>query len=124
MESKTTNLTYKKWYEMTLKAQVQENSNMRVLRGKLLVNERELEATFAQALPRGARSVEVGRTSHSRFVRRPDGLYTITLRVSAKEKYLKEALVAEMRDIATAIQIDSKAQEPATVKAEQKGAKE
>lgn len=111
MESKTENLTYKKWTDMTVKAQVQENSNMRVLRGKILFNEKEHETTFAQALPRGARSVEVGRTPHSRFVRRPDGLYTITLRVSAKEKYLREALIAEVRDITTAIQIDSKQME-------------
>lgn len=102
-------LVYKKWTDMTVKAQVQVNSNMKVLRGKILFNENEGETTFAQAQPRGARSVEVGRTSHSRFVRRPDGLYTITLRVSAGERYLRESLIAEVRDIACAIQLDAKA---------------
>ena len=53
----------------------------RLLHGKVFLNSDKGEILFAQNAPRGPRSVEIGRTLHSRYVRRPDGMYTITLRL-------------------------------------------
>lgn len=97
---------YKRFSDYTLEMQAQEDSNMNVLRGKGLLNVNESRFTFVQNAPRGPRSVEVGRTAHSRFVRRPDGLYTATLRFDAGEKYILAALIAEVRSIAKVAQAD------------------
>lgn len=80
--------------------------NMRVMRGKALMDEASADLKFVENEARGARSVEVGRTAHSRFVRRPDGAYTITLRCNGNEKYLREALIAEVGDIVKTIKLD------------------
>ena len=55
--------------------------HMRVMNGKALLDEESKDMKFVENAPRGERSVEVGRTAHSRYVRRPDGMYTITLRL-------------------------------------------
>ena len=80
----------------------------RILRGKALYNDQESEMTFVENAPRGPRSVEVGRTAHSRFVRRPDGLYTITFRVDAGMPYLRQVLVAEVNELAKLLVDDRK----------------
>lgn len=80
----------------------------RILRGKALYNDQESEMTFVENAPRGPRSVEVGRTAHSRFVRRPDGLYTITFRVDAGMPYLRQVLVAEVNELAKLLLDDRK----------------
>ena len=80
----------------------------RILRGRALYNDCENEMTFVENTPRGARSVEVGRTVHGRCVRRPDGLYTFTLRIDADIKYLRANLVAEVNEIASIIENDRK----------------
>lgn len=80
----------------------------RILRGKALYNDCENEMTFVENTPRGVRSVEVGRTVHGRCVRRPDGLYTFTLRIDADMKYLRANLVAEAGEVATLIERDRK----------------
>ena len=54
--------------------------NMRVMRGKALLDDEASDFKFVENEPRGPRSVEVGRTAHSRFVRRPDkyrGIYVV-----------------------------------------------
>lgn len=96
------NHTYAKLSDMTVEISSQKNRDMVILRGKSLLNEREHRMTFVQNPPRGVRSVEVRRTSHSRMVRRADGLYTLTFRFDASEKYLLSALQSEVRAVAKA----------------------
>lgn len=87
---------------------LEEGAGGRILRGRALYNDCENEMTFVENAPRGARSVEVGRTVHGRCVRRPDGLYTFTLRIDADMKYLRANLVAEANEIANVIEKDRK----------------
>ena len=84
--------------------------NMRVMRGKALLDDEAMDFKFVENAPRGPRSVEVGRTVHARFVRRPDGLYTVTFRCDASTKYLRETLTAEVAEIVRIITADKKAQ--------------
>lgn len=84
------------------------NPNMRVMAGKALLDEECKDLKFVENPPRGPRSVEVGRTAHSRYIRRPDGLYTITLRIDAAGKYLRETLTSEIAEIAKNIEMDYK----------------
>ena len=86
------------------------NPNMRVMSGKALLDDEASDFKFVENEPRGPRSVEVGRTVHSRFVRRPDGMYTITFRCDAATKYLRETLTAEVAEIVKMITADKKAQ--------------
>lgn len=87
-----------------------EQVEKRLLRGRALLNTEKGEFMFAQNEPRGPRSVEVGRTAHSRFVRRPDGLYTVTFScMDGDEKHLKEQLIAEVREICAMIKEDKEA---------------
>lgn len=95
---------------MSVEMQTQKQRNMVLLRGKALLNEDESRLTFIQNTPRGARSVEVGRSGHSRIVRRPDGLYTLTFRFDVKEKFLKESLLAEIREVVKLAEADKKVQ--------------
>ena len=81
---------------------------MRVMAGKALLDEESSDMKFVENPPRGPRSIEVGRTAHSRYIRRPDGLYTITLRVDATHKYLRETLTSEIAEIAKNIELDYK----------------
>lgn len=92
---------YSKLTDMSVEMQTQESKNMCLLRGKALLNESESRLMFVQNPPRGARSVEVGRSMHSRIVRRPDGMYTLTFRFSADEKFVKESLIGEIREVVT-----------------------
>ncbi len=79
---------------------------MRLVRGRVFINSRMGEMMFIQNGPRGPRSVEIGRTLHSRSVRRPDGKYTVTFRCGGDEKNLKKMLTAEVNEIATMIKRD------------------
>lgn len=90
----------------TVTAQMNEPAVVKFMRGKALIDVDRREMTFVENAPRVNRSVEVGRTMHSRFVRRPDNLYTITFRVTGEEKYFSEGLVAEIREISKAIATD------------------
>lgn len=84
--------------------------NMRVMRGKALMDEEACDFKFVENPPSGPRSTEIGRTMHARYVRRPDGAYTITLRVSVGDKYLREQLTTEVAEIVKTIEADYKAQ--------------
>lgn len=90
---------YTKLQGMSIEMQTQERRNMVVLRGKALLNEVEQRLMFVQNAKRGARSVEVWRCAHSRMVRRPDGKYTLTVRFAHDEKYVREKLIAEVREM-------------------------
>lgn len=76
----------------------------KLLRGRALLNPEKKEFAFVQNTPRGPRSVEVGRTLHSRYVCRPDGGYTVTVRFGANENNIREQLLAETRQIVTSVQ--------------------
>lgn len=92
-----------------LAVQAQRQPNMRVMRGKALLDVTAADFKFVENEPRGPRSVEVGRTTHSRFVRRPDEGYTITFRVNAGEKFLRESLTAEVAELVKVINADAAA---------------
>lgn len=106
----TQEFNYARLTGMSVEMQTQKQRNMVLLRGKALLNEDESRLTFIQNTPRGARSVEVGRSGHSRIVRRPDGLYTLTFRFDVKEKFLKESLLAEIREVVKLAEADKKVQ--------------
>lgn len=104
--------------QLNVAVQGQKSPNMRVMNGKALLDVGGNDFKFVENAPRGPRSVEVGRTMHSRFVRRPDGLYTVTLRLAAGTKYLREAITAEIADIIKAIELDSKVEKAKRKEAE------
>ena len=89
------------------------NPNMRVMAGKALLDEESSDMKFVENPPRGPRSIEVGRTAHSRYIRRSDGLYTITLRIDASSRYLRETLTSEIAEISKNIELDYKLQKKA-----------
>lgn len=103
---------FQKWTDMSVKVHSCKDTVVpnRLLRGRALLNLDEADLTFVENAPRGPRSVEVGRTNHSRFVRRHDNGYTLTFRFFADEKYLQSTLIAEVRNIVKAIQADSENQ--------------
>jgi len=80
----------------------------RLLRGRVFLNSDKGEIMFTQNGPRGPRSIEIGRTLHSRNIRRPDGSYMVTFRCRGNEKNLKELLLAEVQEIAIMITEDRK----------------
>lgn len=86
-----------------------EEVEKRLLRGRVLLDSDRGELLFAQSEPRLHRSKEVMRTEHGRLVRRPDGLYTFTFsKVDVKTKLLREVLLTEIRQAATAMVEDRK----------------
>jgi hypothetical protein len=91
--------SYKQYTDMTVGMRTQEERNLQVLRGKVLLNEAEKSLTFIQNKPEGPRSQEVMRTQHSRMVRKPDGNFTLTFRFSAGEKRVMERIVDEVTEI-------------------------
>ena len=91
--------SYKSIPNMTVGMQSQEECNLQVLRGKVLLNEAESRLLFMQNTPRGPRSQEVMRTAHSRLVLTPQGSYTLTFRFSPDESDLKKMLLEEMSKI-------------------------
>lgn len=104
--------------QLNVAVQGQRSPNMRVMNGRALLDVDGNDFKFVENAPRGPRSVEVGRTMHSRFVRRPDGLYTVTLRLAAGTKYLREAITAEIADIIKAIELDSQVEKAKRKEAE------
>ncbi len=113
VEIQTTNAMiekkYKRFSDYSLEMMSQDDPNMTVLRGKGLLNQQENRFIFVQNPPRGPRSVEVGRTAHSRTVRRPDGFYTVTFRFDSGEKQILAALLAEVRAVVKNAQADKRA---------------
>lgn len=82
----------------------------RVISGKALLTPEKNEFLFAQNKPRGARSVEIGRTMHSRFRRSPDGSYVATFRFDHSERNIREQLIAEVRDMYKGVDLDAQKQ--------------
>ena len=93
------NFSYKSIPNMTVGMQSQQDCNLQVLHGKVLLNEEENRLLFMQNTPRGPRSHEVMRTAHSRMVQTPKGGYTLTFRFSPNETDLKKMLLEEMAKI-------------------------
>lgn len=98
---------YKRYidYSVDLYSQSDDAEN-KLLRGRALLNTKKGELSFVENAPRGPRSVEIGRTFHSRFVRRPDGGYTITLRIAGMNPIMREELLSEVRDVCRGIMDD------------------
>lgn len=96
----------------------------KLLRGRALLNPQKKEFAFVQNTPRGPRSVEVGRTLHSRYVCRPDGGYTVTVRFGAEEKNIREQLLAETRQIVSSVQEHFKVAETRRKKEKREGGEE
>ena len=92
-------LNYHQLTDMTVVLQSQNDYNLEVLRGKVIINEDDLRILFIQNKPRGKRSAEVMRTPHSRLVRRPDGDYTLSFHFSPNEIGIAEQLLQEMNAI-------------------------
>ena len=93
---------------MTVGMQSQQDRNLQVLHGKVLLNEEENRLLFMQNTPRGPRSSELMRTAHSRLVRTPHGRYTLTFRFSPDESNLEAVLMDEMAKIIENNLIDRK----------------
>ncbi len=91
--------SYKSIPNMTVGMQSQQDRNLQVLHGKVILNEEESHLLFMQNTPRGPRSQEVMRTAHSRLVQTPQGGYTLTFRFSPNEGDLKKMLLEEMARI-------------------------
>lgn len=107
MEDNKQNATphYTKHYNMSIDMYtLDEAPTKKLLRGRALLNDEKREMTFVQNTPRGPRSVEVGRTLHSRYVCRPDGEYTVTVHFAANEFNIREQLLSETRTMVTAVQ--------------------
>lgn len=88
--------TYKSIPNVTVGMQSQQDRNLQVLHGKVLLNEAESRLLFMQNSPRGPRSQEVMRTAHSRLVLTPQGRYTLTFRFTRLEAILASRLIEEM----------------------------
>lgn len=94
---------------------IDEQVANRLLRGRALLDVESKKFVFAQNEPRGPRSTEVGRTMHSRLVRRPDSRYTLTFScMDGGEKQLREQLIAEVRDVMKMINADLERQKRET----------
>lgn len=98
-----TEFSYKKYTKMTVGMRSQEERNLQVLRGQVLLNEAESRLTFIQNRPRGPRSLELLRTQHSRLVRRHDGGYTLTFRFLSTDHEVLQRMVEEMSEISASL---------------------
>lgn len=106
-EEKKTGVEYQRYGDITAKVITHKgDANLRPMNGRILINSYENELNFREAAPRGPRSVEIGRTLHSRLVRRNDGGYTLTFRFNSGLRYLSSVLIAELRDVAKAVEYD------------------
>lgn len=104
--------------KVAIAIQAQRQPNMRVMRGKALLDAAVADFKFVENEPRGPRSIEVGRTAHARFVRRPDEGYTITFRVTPGSKFLRETLTAEVAEVVKLVEADAAALKAAKKAAE------
>ena len=87
-----------KGYDVSLYKR-EESIDKKIVGGKLILWSASKELTFVQNAPRGARSVEVGRTAHARLVRLVNGHYAVRLRFGAQERQIGYQLIAEMREL-------------------------
>ena len=99
---------YKRLKDVCVDMYTLDNSvEMRPMSGKVFLNSEKGEIMFTQNPPRGPRSKEIGRTRHSRYVRRPDGDYAVTFHFSADEQKLQEKLLEEVKVLVSVIMADS-----------------
>ena len=96
---KRNRFTYRRIPNMTVGMQSQEERNLQVLHGKVILNEEDKSLLFLQNTPRGPRSAEVMRTRHGRLVRTPQGTFTLTFRFSPEEEGIGDKLIGEMADV-------------------------
>lgn len=93
---------------LTMVTEGSEPPDKRIIRGRGFLQAEESRFLFVQNEKKYVKSVEVGRTRHSRLIRRVDGSYVVTFRFDAKAKYIKSDLQAEVRDIVDAAIEDEK----------------
>lgn len=93
-------------------------------RGKALVNVVDKELTFIQDQPRGDRSTEVGRSLHGRMRKKPNGKYGLNFTFSIDEKFVKENLIVELRNLLKAEEGSLKRQQAKSRKDVEKGGEE
>ena len=94
--------------EMMVTLKSQEDYNLQVLRGKVIVNEEDRSLSFEQNALRGPRSAEVMCTPHSRLVRQPNGRLSLRFRFSDKEPGIGFQLIRELKAILSTLDITSK----------------
>lgn len=94
--------------EMTVTLKSQEDYNLQVLRGKVIVNEEDHSLSFEQNAPPGPRSAEVMCTPHSRLVRQPNGRLSLRFRFSENEPGIGFQLLCELKAILSTLDITSK----------------
>ena len=90
---------YHQLTDMTVILQSQNDYNLEVLRGKVIINEDDFRVLFIQNKPRGPRSAEVMRTKHARLVKRPDGAFTLTFRFTREEYGVGQQMIDELRKV-------------------------
>lgn len=93
-------------------------------RGKALINVVDKELTFIQDKPRGERSTEVGRSLHGRMRLKPDGKYGLNFTFKMDEKFIKENLLVELRNLIKAETDSLKRQQAKSKKEIEKGGEE
>lgn len=75
------------------------DETLKIRRGKAFVNVVDKELTFIQDQPRGERSTEVGRSLHGRMRKKPNGRYGLNFTFAIDEKFIKENLLVELRNL-------------------------
>ena len=93
--------------DMTVVLDSQEDYNLTVLRGKVIVNEGDRLMAFEQNQPRGPRSAEVMRTPHSRLVRRPNGSLSLRFHFAEGEPGIDRQLLRELKAVIEALGINA-----------------
>lgn len=106
-ENKERPPVYKRYTDINIDMYVHgEERENKLLRGRGLLNPQKAEFLFLENKPPENRSAEIGRTLHARFIRKPNGAYTVTLRFSAAERLIREQLLAELRNIMDVVMKD------------------
>lgn len=100
------------------------DETLKTRRGRALVNVVDKELTFIQDQPRGERSTEVGRSLHGRMRKKPNGRYGLNFTFSIEEKFIKENLLVELRNLIKAEAESLKRQQAKSRKEVEKGGEE
>lgn len=101
----------------------EEVVDKKIIGGKMLQWSDSKEITFVQNAPRGARSVEIGRTAHARIVRLTNGAYSVRTRFNAEERSIGYQLIAELREINKMAQTDLLTQKKKAIEEKKGGEK-
>ena len=98
---------YHELKNMTVVLDSQEDYDLSVMRGKVIVNEEDHLMTFEQNRPRGPKSAELMRTPHSRLVRRQDGSLSLRFHFAEGEPGIDRQLLRELKAVIEALGINA-----------------